>query len=119
MKCELMPGIASISGSFKGKNGTRVVFKTYRAPSTLRGKKAETRVYFMRKQERQIPLSEKEIAARERFKKCSDSFANMAEEQKMKYYKEWKAANYKFNGKKYVTLRGYIMARLYAENKNE
>ena len=113
MKCELMPGIASISGSFKGKNDTRVVFKTYRAPSTLRGKKAETRVYFMRKQERQIPLSDKEKANRTRFTAISDAIRQLSEEQRLQYAREWKAAGYKFNGKKYNTLRGYIMARMY------
>ena len=38
----------------------------------------------------------------------------MSQDEKMKYAKEMKAANYKLNGKEYATLRGYIIARLYA-----
>ena len=117
MKCTLNPGIKNISGKFGG-----MIFRTFTRPD---GSK-ETRAYGLPRKkdgsfgyERKSPLSKKEIAARERFKKFSDCIANMSDEQKRKYHKEWKAAKYKFNGKEYATLRGYIMARLYAENKNE
>ena len=118
MICTLIPGIQSISGTANKKSRIRVVFQTRKSPTTNPNK---VRMYLRTAEsyERKSTLSEKEIAARERFKKCSNSFANMAEEQKRKYHKEWKAAKYKFNGKQYATLRGYIMARLYAENKNE
>ena len=42
----------------------------------------------------------------------------LTEEQRTAYAREWKAAHYKFNGKKYNTLRGYIMARIYDDLKN-
>ncbi len=109
-----MPGIESISGSMKQKNGSRIVFKTFSKPSVNRGDKPETRVYLMRRQERSTPLSGNEIAARNRFAEAATYFKNLTEEQRMAYYKPWESANYCYKGKKYVTLRGYIMARYFA-----
>ena len=109
-----MPGIKSISGSMKQKNWTRVVFKTFRRPSSKRSSETETRVYVMRQKERSTPLSENVIAARKRFTEAATYFRNLSDEQKMAYYKPWKSENYCFNGKKYVTLRGYVIARFYA-----
>ena len=114
MKCTFMPGIKSISGSMKQKNGTRVIFKTFSRPSSKRSSETETRVYVMRQKERSTPLSENEKAARKRFTEAATYFRNLTDEQKMAYYKPWKSANYCFNGKKYVTLRGYVIARFYA-----
>ena len=114
MKCTLMPGIKSISGSMKQKNGSRIVFKTFSKPSVNRGSKTETRVYLMPRQERKTPLSENEIAARKRFLEATTYFKNLSEEQRMAYYKLWKSANYCYNSKEYATLRGYIIARFYA-----
>ena len=114
MKCTLMPGIKSISGSMKQKNGTRIVFKTFSRPSAKRSSETETRVYLMRQKERSTPLSANEIAARKRFTEAATYFRNLSDEQKMAYYRAWKSADYCFNGKKYVTLRGYIIARFYA-----
>ena len=114
MKCTLMPGIKSISGSMKQKNGTRIVFKTFSKPSAKRSSETETRVYLMRQRERSTPLSENEIAARKRFSEAATYFKNLSEEQRMAYYKPWNSANYCYNGKKYATLRGYIIARFYA-----
>jgi hypothetical protein len=54
MKVTLMPGIESISGSFKQKNGTRVVFTTRKAATT--SKEDRTRMY-----------------AEEKLKKCTRS----------------------------------------------
>ena len=114
MKCTLMPGIKSISGSMKQKNGTRIVFKTFSKPSVNRSSETETRVYLMRRQERSTPLSENEIAARKRFSEAATYFKNLSEKQRMAYYKPWKSANYCYNGKKYNTLRGYVIARYFA-----
>lgn len=116
MKCTLMPGIESISGSMKQKNGSRIVFKTFSKPSVNRGSKPETRVYLMQRHERKTPLSKNEIAARNRFGEAATYFKNLSEEQKMAYYKPWKSANYCYKGKKYVTLRGYVIARFYAKD---
>ena len=118
MKCTLRPDIESMSG----KCGN-MLFKTYNRPN---GKK-ETRAYFLPVKsisptgkktygyKRNTALSDKEKAARTRFKRFSEIVAKLSFEEKRRYSNEWRAAKYKFNGKKYVTLRGYIMARLYAE----
>lgn len=114
MKCTLMPGIESISGSVKGKNGTRLIFKTYKRPSVNRNGKPETRVYLSKKQQRTKPLSENEMACRVRFAAAGAYAANLTDEQRKQYYDEWKRSSYFFNGKEYATLKGYIIARFYA-----
>ena len=118
MKVTLSQGIETMSGKSNG-----VLFKTYNRPN---GKK-ETRAYILPVKDvsptgkktygykRLSALSDKEKAARVRFKQLSGIVAQMSFEEKRRYCNEWRAAKYKFNGKKYVTLRGYIMARLYAE----
>ena len=113
MKVTLMPEIASISGSMKGKNGKRLVFKTYRAASTTRTK-PETRAYLMGPYQRSTKPSEAELASRQRFAEATRAFYNLSDEEKKKYHQEWKRYKYLFNGKKYATLRGYIVARIYA-----
>jgi hypothetical protein len=119
MKITLSQGIETMSGKSNG-----VLFKTYNRPN---GKK-ETRAYILPVKDvsptgkktygykRQAALSENEIGVRNKFTIVSRQIKNLTDEQRQLYAKEWKAAKYKFNGKKYVTLRGYIMARLYAEN---
>ena len=67
MKCELIAGIEAISGSLKQKNGTRVIFRTYRKPSVNRKDgESETRVYIRSEEsfQRKKPLSEKECKVR-------------------------------------------------------
>jgi hypothetical protein len=116
MKCTLSPGIESISGSVKGLNGSRLIFKTFRRPSVNRPNKTETRVYLSQKKKRTKPLSDKEIACREWFSAARAFAANLSDEQRQQYHDEWKRSDYLFNGKTYATLKGYIMARFYAEN---
>ena len=111
-----MPGIESISGSIKGANGSRLIFKTYKRPSVNRPNKTETRVYISQKKKRTKPLSENEIVCRTRFAEARAYAANLSDEQARQYYDEWKRSDYLFNGKRYATLKGYIMARYYAEH---
>ena len=118
MKVTLSQGIETMSGKSNG-----VLFKTYTRPN---GKK-ETRAYILPVKDvsptgkktygykRQAALSKKEIGARNKFTIVSRQIMNLTDEQRQQYANDWRAAKYKFNGKKYVTLRGYIMARLYAE----
>ena len=118
MKVELMPGIKSLSGTLKAQNGTRLVFMTRKAPTTSQTK---TRLYIRHEDNyrRSSPLSDAEIKARQRFTTFALAVKNMPEERKQQFAKEWQKAKYKFNGKKYNTLRGYIIARLYAETTND
>ena len=114
MKCTLNPSFKNVSG----RSGD-LLFKTFKRPD---GSK-QTRVYMLPRNyktgkvgyERKAPLSEKEIGARNKFTIVSRQIMNLTDEQRQQYSNEWRAAKYKFNGKKYNTLRGYIMARLYAE----
>lgn len=116
MKCTLIPGIESISGSVKGANGSRLIFKTYKRPSANRKSKTETRVYISHKKKRTKPLSENEIVCRARFAEARAYAANLSDEQRKQYLDEWKGSGCRFNGKRYVTVKGYIMARYYAEH---
>lgn len=64
MKCELMPGIKSISGTMKkNADGSRLEFRTFQRPDGS----SETRVYICPKKERTTPASDKELAQRARF----------------------------------------------------
>jgi len=114
--CDFAGGVQNVRGTISkstsiNKKGERV---TTRVIAMMRGGKQ--RVYIRRDRERSTPVSDKELRARARFAEFSQMYTNMSDEQKSKYKKEWKRAQYKFNGKKYNTLRGYIMARFYAEN---
>ena len=115
MKCILNSNIGSISG----RSGN-ILFKTYRRPDG----KSETRAYLLPKREngkygykRKAAVTKGEIAARALFQRITRRVTAMTDDEKLTYAQEWRKANYKFNGKKYGTLRGYIIARLYAEHK--
>ena len=70
---------------------------------------------------RSTPLSDNERRARADFQtialKTNEILAD--EKERKALHKEWKEAKGKFNGKKYATLRGYIMARGYDTLKRE
>ena len=108
MKCTLMPGIESISGSIKCKRGVKLTFKHY----TKNGRN-ETRAYVMHKQERKSKPSEKEIAQRRKFAQAANYFASLSEPQLSAYFLEFRKDNYQLGGKTYATLRGYVMARFF------
>ena len=63
---------------------------------------------------RSVP-SENELAARQRFAEIAARIRALSEQQLQEYEQDWRNARFKFNGKKYATLRGYIMARLFKE----
>lgn len=117
MKCTLKENIANISG----KSGN-VLFKTY----TKADGSKETRVYLLPHRsgynkygyERKAPLSQNELASRARFKQVAERINSLSNEEREQYANEWTQNKYCFNGKKYATLRGYIMTRLYADMKN-
>ena len=111
-----MPGIESISGSIKGANGSRIIFKTYSRPSVNRKGKTETRVYISHKQTRKKPLSEREHETRHKFTLAAEYYRNLSNEQRQNYREDYVRSNFLFNGKRYTTLKGYIMARYYAEH---
>ena len=114
-QCEFADGIMNVRGTLskssfvhKGRRyTTRVV-----AQVTSSGKQ---RIYLRRTEERSTPVTEREQVARSRFKTVSEQVNAMSAEEKHRYAQEMHDAQMLFNGKKYSSLRGYIMARLYAE----
>ena len=115
-KVTLRSDIQSMSGKFGN-----VLFKTY----TKRDGSKETRAYVMPRKtdgsygyQRRTCLSPKEIEIRKTFQQVNAALKAMTPETKDEYYRLWKDAGYKFNGKKYATLRGYIMARLHKQIKD-
>ena len=116
MKCTLNSNIKSVSGKIGN-----VLYKTFKKPDGS----TETRAYLLPRKEngkygyeRKTPVSKKEIAVRAKFSLVSERISRLSEASKKQFAKEWKAAKYMFNGKKYCTLRGYIMARIYADTEN-
>ena len=57
--------------------------------------------------------SEKELERRRRFAEAQAVYNSLTAEELKEYAKAWKAGGYKFNGKRYCTLRGYIFAQNY------
>ena len=109
------PAIEHVSGRCG-----QMLYKTFKRADGTK----ETRVYFLPKQSngkygygRRTKPSEAEIGARLTFANVSRIIKNMPEDKKMAYRKQWVKDKYKFNGKKYATLNGYIRARIYAEFK--
>lgn len=117
MKCTLNPKFESISG----RSGN-MLFKTFHRADG----KTETRAYLLPKNretgkygyKRKAAVTQGEMESRGRFKRVTEIVASLSDENKQQYGRQWKKAKYKFNGKKYCTLRGYIIARLYDDMKN-
>ena len=107
MKVTFKNGIESLSG----KSGN-MIFKTYRR----RDGKIETRAYLrpLGAYERSAPVTEKEMACREKFAAFQKFWRTLPPDNKMRYHDLWKEAGYMYRGKQYGTLRGYVMARYYA-----
>ena len=119
MKVEFSSGISHISGSMKSSRfGHRVIF-THRKNDKSGFGHAYIRPADAYK--RSTPLSDNERRARADFQtialKTNGILAD--EKERMAFHEEWKKAKGKFNGKKYATLRGYIMAVLFDELKRE
>ena len=119
MKCILAAGIESISGSMRGKNGTRIEFRTFTRPSSNRKPQTETRVYLLKKRERTTPLSDAEKKQRNLFTLATKYWKELPSETKHIYHDLWERSNHVYKGKRYNTLRGYFLARFIAEQKKE
>ena len=59
-------------------------------------------------------ISDKELGLRKRFSDAARFYSALTEADKERYYRLWRKDNLKYNGKKYATLRGYVVARFYA-----
>ena len=108
MKVQLPEGIASISGTLSRSRNHRLVAKTFNKADGTK----ETRFYMMPKHERSTPVSDKEIAQRNRLATAAARYNALSEDEKKQYARECKAAQFIFKGKQYNTFRGYTIARL-------
>ena len=109
MKVTLPKGIASISGTFATSGNKKLVAKTFRKAD---GSK-ETRMYWLETQKRSTPVSPNEQANRARFAEASLFWKQLTLEERMRYTQAMKKDGYRFNGKEYASLRGYVIARFY------
>lgn len=114
-KVELSNGIFRIlSGTinkrtYQGPDGIHTV-RTY--AKTMNGK---TRIYVRDEKPRNTPPTKATLLTRQRFSDCARICRDLSPEQRQTYHDQWVAAKYIFRGKNYNTLRGYIIARLYAD----
>ena len=74
------------------------------------------KIYFRQDAERKTPLSQNEINARIRFAEASQYCRSLTQQQLDEYNRQGKKTGFKYGGKKYNTLRGYIMARFYKKD---
>ena len=113
-KVTLRSDIQSISGRVGN-----MLFKTYTKPDGTK----ETRAYRIpyrgngKYYQRSAKPSAGEIAARKQFQNICMAIKALTKEQRGNYCREWVKAKYTLNGKKYASLRGYIMARMYQDLK--
>lgn len=66
---------------------------------------------------RTSPPSEAEMARRKQFADVQAELAGLSSEQWEMFRKAWKAAGYKFQGKQYCTLRGFVCAIAFDKKK--
>ena len=111
MRIKYGTGIESMSGSIKEKNGSTIIYKHMKGDKPGYG-----RMYLMPRgtYQRKTKPTEKEMHARNKFAQASYYAAFMPTPLKEKYAEQWRKNKYQLNGKKYCTLRGYIMACYYA-----
>ena len=76
-------------------------------------KSGKQRVYIRDYKPRTTKVSEKEKKARSKFAEAAQFYCNLTDEQKEAYCRQWRKNRYKLKGKKYATLRGYIIASFY------
>lgn len=120
MKCELAPGIQSMSGKSGG-----ILFKKFRKPDGS----TETRAYILPRKKngwrgytRSTPVTEGEKRRRKIFAMSSAYASRVINDKSSDEFRMWdyrfKKTKGKYNGKKYKSLRGFIMAIDFAERKD-
>ncbi len=121
MKCDLPSGVKSMSGKSGG-----VLYKTYHK---LDGT-TETRAYILPRKEngqygytRRTAVTEGEKQRRILFSQAAMFAGQVLADKTSSVYKAWhvkyELSKREFNGKKYATLRGFIMAVYFTEHHNE
>lgn len=101
---DYMKGVSGTLRTINLKDGTK------RKIIVTCSKNGKQRLYFRDYAPRTTKVSEKEMKQRNIFADAAKFLRDLTDEQKKAYQKEWKKNKYCLNGKKYVTLRGYIVA---------
>jgi hypothetical protein len=97
VKNDLVTGISGRVGN--------MVFRTY--------KNGKVGMYPYKKPTRKAGLKPNEIKSRERFRIATNMYNSLGEDERKSYEQLWIKSGRKYKGKEYVTLRGYVFARLY------
>lgn len=101
---DYMKGVSGTLNTITLRDGTK------RKVIVTCSKSGKQRMYLRDYKPRTSKVSEKEQKQRNKFAEASQFYHNLSDEQKNAYQLQWRKNRYKFNGKKYATLRGYIVA---------
>ena len=74
-------------------------------------------IVMQKPRKRSTAPSAEELARQRRFAEVQAVYNTLTPEEMEQYRAAWKASGYKYKGKKYCTLRGYIFAVNYEEAK--
>ena len=69
-------------------------------------------------QEHERKPSAEELARQRRFAEVQAIYNRLTPEEMEQYRAAWKASGYKYNGKRYCTLRGFVFAKKYYESND-
>lgn len=101
---DYMKGVSGTLRSITLKDGTK------RKVVVTCSKSGKQRMYLRDYKPRTSKVSEKERKQRSKFAEAAQFYHNLSDEQKNAYQLQWKKNKYRFNFKKYATLRGYVIA---------
>ena len=118
-KCEFPKELGLVRGTLSkttirtkhNRETVRVVAKVY---------DGKQHVYIQRSKERSTPVTPEELQRREWFAEATRKAAEVMKDQisREAFHEAWVADGHYFRCKRYNSLRGYILARLYHELKN-
>ena len=110
--CIFPKEFGKVSGTLASSKHVDIVGRQYTqklvASVTASGKQ---KIYMRRYYERCTQPSAAELAARQKFKDAAAYWKALDESQVHAYAGEFRRGKYKYNGKKYASLRGYVVAR--------
>ena len=107
---DYMKGVSGTLRSITLNDGTK------RKVIVTCSKSGKQRMYLRDYKPRTSKVTEKEQKQRNLFAAAASFYRDLSEEQKDFYQKQWKKNKYMFNGKKYGTLRGYVVASYIRSN---
>ena len=107
---DYMKGVSGTLRTITLANGTK------RKVIVTCSKSGKQRMYFRDYKPRTTKVSEKEQKQRDLFAGAASFYRDLSEEQLKFYQQQWKKNKYCLNGKKYATLRGYIVASYIRSN---